>query len=683
MQMIRSISQPLRQILKCACVCAFALAASGIPQIALSQVPAIPGQAEPFTNNTDTQTDYGNTRSSALSQSGDVSSDDYDYDNQGTGTQGMQGTQGNRLRQTPSTSASEPRQNQRTQGSEQLIQLPPYVPSEFERYVQTKVSPSPLRPGQAQERQERVRRFGSLLLTDPTLYGSTQDPLPTVPGDYVVKEGDEVVVTVWGPVDADLHLVVDRAGRISVPRVGAINVAGVRASDLQDVISRRVAVVFKNFQLAATVGQVRPMRVFVSGYARRPGSITVNGLASVLHAIMRAGGPSAAGSFRDIHLRRGGQEIAAFDLYDVVLKGDRGVDLVLHPDDVIFIGPIGTQVAMIGSVNQQAIFELKAGETLADLLRMAGGFTAVADRTKVAIERLADRTSGLVSELKLPDHYTDALGTGDIVRAFSAVVSAQPQERQNKRIHIEGEVAHPGDYVLPPGSRLSDALNIAGGLTAAAYPYGAEFTRESVRMTQQENYNRALRELETDMAKNESTFRVSSAEEVNAQNANSAANARLIERLRQVRPTGRVVLQIAPDAKTLPDMALEDGDRLSVPAAGTSVGVFGSVFSSGSFVFVPHRNTGDYLGLAGGPTRSADQDSMFVIHANGSVVSARQGASFWSSSNQFASAEVLPGDTLFVPDKLDRTTFTQDAKDWTQILYQFGLGLAGIKALGL
>ena len=120
-------------------------------------------------------------------------------------------------------------------------------------------------------------------------------------------------------------------------------------------------------------------------------------------------------------------------------------------------------------------------------------------------------------------------------------------------------------------------------------------------------------------------------------------------------------------------------------AAGmaASVGVFGSVFSSGSFVFVPHRSTGDYLGLAGGPTRSADQGSMFVIHANGSVVSARQGASFWSSNNQFASAEVLPGDTLFVPDKLDRTTFTQDAKDWTQILYQFGLGLAGIKALGL
>jgi protein involved in polysaccharide export with SLBB domain len=681
MQTVRSTPTPLRQALRLACAFALVLSAGGISQLAGAQ--ALPGQADPFTSN-DTQTQYSNSRSNA-SQAGDTT--DYGIDEGDTGATGDTDTTGmgtsaqgsqNRLRQPSAagTQGQDTRQGLRLQSGEQIIQLPPYVPSEFERYVQTKVQPPP-------RRGQEIRRFGSLLLTDPTLYATTQDPLPSVPGDYVVKEGDEVVVTVWGPVDADLHLIVDRAGRISVPRVGAINVAGVRATDLQDVISRRVAVVFKNFQLAATVGQVRPMRVFVSGYARRPGSITVGGLASVLHAIMRAGGPSAAGSFRDIHLRRGGKELAAFDLYDVVLKGDRGVDLVLRPDDVIFIGPVGPQVAILGSVNQQAIFELKPGETLADLLRMAGGFTAVADRSKVAIERLADRSSGLVAELSLPEHGSEVLGTGDVVRAFSAVVAAQPQERQNKRVHVEGEVLHPGDFVLPPGSTLGDALKVAGGLTAAAYPYGAEFTRESVRLSQQENYNRALRELETDMAKNEATFRVSSAEELNAQNATSAANARLLERLRQVRPTGRVVLQISPDAKTLPDMPLEDGDRLLVPSAGTSVGVFGSVFSSGSFVFVPHRSTGDYLGLAGGPTRSADQGSMFVIHANGSVVSARQGASFWGSGNQFASAEVLPGDTLFVPDKLDRTTFTQDAKDWTQILYQFGLGLAGIKALGL
>ncbi|HEY8975026.1 MAG TPA: sugar ABC transporter substrate-binding protein, partial [Burkholderiaceae bacterium] len=152
---------------------------------------------------------------------------------------------------------------------------------------------------------------------------------------------------------------------------------------------------------------------------------------------------------------------------------------------------------------------------------------------------------------------------------------------------------------------------------------------------------------------------------------------------RQVKPTGRVVLQLAPDAATLPDLPLEDGDTLSIPQRGTSVGIFGSVFNTGSFVYEPGHTTQQYLALAGGPTRSADKGSIFMIRANGSVISAQQGSSFWHTGNNFNSATVQPGDTIFVPEELNKSTFVQDAKDWTQILYQFGLGLAGINALGL
>jgi len=423
--------------------------------------------------------------------------------------------------------------------------------------------------------------------------------------------------------------------------------------------------------------------VFVGGYVQRPGSVTVNGLSSILHTIMRAGGPSASGSFRDIHLRRGGKEVAVFDLYDLLLKGNRDTDALVQPDDVIFVGPIGTQVAVLGSVNQQAIYELKPGETLADVLGMAGGLNAVADSSRVTLERLADRNSGRVVELSLPAHLHDALASGDIVHAFSVIAASLPQEVQNQHVRVEGEVAHPGDYILPPGSHISDALRAAGGLTGSAYPYGTEFSRESVRRQQQINYERALRDLETDMSKNQASQRVTSSEELASQNATATANARLLNRLREVRPTGRVVLQIAPDAKGLPDLALEDGDTLNIPNRSSSVGIFGSVFSTGSFVFEPSHTTAQYLALAGGPTRGADKDSIFMLRANGSVVSARQGSSFWHSSSDFGSTVVQPGDTIFVPEQVNKSTFVQDAKDWTQILYQFGLGLAGINALGL
>jgi len=565
----------------------------------------------------------------------------------------------------------------------------PYQPSEFERYVQqqadamqaqaTSSSEQPTTPAQ----RNLVRRFGASLVTDDQLATDDHDPLPVVPGDYIVRAGDEIDLTIWGTVDADLQLTVDRAGRINVPRIGAISVAGLQSAELADAISRRVAQTFRNFHLAASLGQVRPIRVFVGGYVQHPGSINVNGLSSVLHAIMRAGGPSAAGSFRDIHLRRAGKEVGVFDLYDLLLKGDRNTDLLVQPDDVLFVGPVGTQVAILGSVNQPAIYELRPGETLDDALRMAGGFAAIADRSRVTIERLADRDTGRVTELTLPAHLHDPLATGDMIRAFSAVAAALPQVRQNEHVRVEGEVLHPGDYILPPGSRVADALRAAGGLTDAAYPFGTEFTRESVRKVQMMNYQRALRDFETDMAKSQANQRATSAEELNAQAAAAQSNTRLLERLRQIQPTGRVVLQLSPSATALPDLPLEDGDTLTIPARGSSVGIFGSVFNTGSFVFEPGRTAQQYLALAGGPTRSADKESIFMIRANGSVISAQQGSSFWHSGNDFNAAVVEPGDTIFVPEELNRATFIQNAKDWTQILYQFGLGLAGIKSLGL
>jgi protein involved in polysaccharide export with SLBB domain len=653
MQMIRFLlSPPMRHVARLAGALALGIAAGLTPAVAQTDTARVPGSQD---------SSFPDQASSDNRSSSDTENRE---DTSGT----TPATVNLRQPLAPSERAASASEQEPLQ-----TQYPPrYVPGEFEKYVQTQV---PL------DQKLRIRRFGSNLLTDPMLTTTKEDPAPAVPGDYLVKPGDDVALTVWGTVNADLHLTVDRAGRISVPRVGAIAVGGVRAADLADTVRRRVALVFKNFDLTTTIDHIRPVRVFVTGYATRPGSMTISGLASVLHAVMRAGGPSAAGSYRDIHLNRGGREVAVFDLYDLLLKGDRASDLLVQPDDVIFVGPVGTQVAVIGSVNEQAIFELKPGETLGDLLSMAGGFNAVADRTRVAVEHLADRATGLVTELRLPERAGEPMGTGDLVRVYSAVTVSLPMERQNKRVRVEGEVVHPGDFVLPPGSTVNDALRLAGGLTTAAYPYGTELTRESVRLKQEENYRRALDDLETDMTKNQAMSRISTPEEATGQNAIAEANARLLKKLRQQHPTGRVVLQIKPEAKALPDLALEDGDRINIPTRGTSVGVFGSVFNTGSFIFSPGRTTDDYLSLAGGPTRGADASSMFVIHANGSAVSARQGASFWHSNNEFRTTKIEPGDTIFVPEEIDRTTFVQDAKDWTQILYQFGLGVAGIAAL--
>jgi protein involved in polysaccharide export with SLBB domain len=559
-----------------------------------------------------------------------------------------------------------------TQNPAQEERLPvperiPSVPGEFERFVQTQAGP-----------QVEIRRFGSELVSGG-LDSRGADFSPLVPADYIVSPGDEVLVNLWGAVDADLRLQVDRAGRITIPRVGAIQVSGVRHADLQDLVSRRVATVFKNFQISVTLGQLRGIRVFVSGFVVKPGTYTVSSLSTVVSALMRAGGPTASGSFRAIELRRGGRLQATFDLYDLLLKGDRSADQIVQPGDVVHVGPVGIQVGFIGSVNKPTVLELKQGETVADALKMAGGFSSVADRTRLAVERLQERMAARMAELRLPADLNQTLSHGDVVRAFSAVDFLLPGQRQSKRVRVEGEVQRPGEYVLPEGSSISDAMRAAGGLTANAYLFATEFNRESVRRTQQENYERALRDLETDMIRASGSQRVSSSEEAAGVAARTAAASRLVERLKSLRPTGRVVLQLPTNSAQLPDLALEDGDRLYVPPRSTTVGVFGSVFNAASYLHLPGKTLDDYIRLAGGPTKGADESSAFVVRANGQVISSRQiDTSWFNRSNSIGSLVAEPGDTVFVPEEMNKATFIQAAKDWTLLLYQLGVGLAGI-----
>lgn len=546
----------------------------------------------------------------------------------------------------------------------------PYVSSEFERYVQRAA-------GDAFE----IRRFGSELMSSTGRNGMAQENSSQIPQDYVISIGDEILVTLWGSVDADLRLAVDRSGRITLPRVGPVAVAGLRYGDLASAIDQRVGQVFRNYKLSASLGKLRSIRIYVTGFTQRPGAYTVSSLATLVNALMQAGGPSGAGSFRQIELRRAGKLLSSFDFYDLLLKGDKSADRALQGEDVIHIGPIGTQVALIGSVNKPAIFELKQGETLDDLLAMAGGFTALADRSRLTVEHVDQRRDTRISELALPQQAAQKPRSGDLLRAFSAVDAALPQHKQNKRVKVEGEVQRPGEFILPANSSLADAIRAAGGLTPDAYVFGTDFSRETVRASQQENYERALRDLETEFTRSATTQRTSTADEASAQAARAQGSTKLIDRLRAVKPTGRIVLQLQPNASRLPELTLEDGDRLLIPAKPTTVGVFGSVFNGGSYLYANGGSITDFMKLAGGPTKGADTNSVFVLRANGSVVSSRQKSGWLMSGGVLDGLGAEPGDTVFVPEEMNKTTFMQEAKDWTQILYQFGIGAAALKTI--
>jgi polysaccharide export outer membrane protein len=733
--------------------------------------------------------------------------------------------------------------------------------------------------------------FGADLFRNVPSTFAPADDIPVMP-DYVIGPGDEIQIRAWGQIIVDYSAVVERNGTINVPRVGEINVAGIKANDLPSYLKTVFGRVFRNFQLTATLGKLRSMQIFVVGQAKRPGSYTVSSLSTLVTAVFAAGGPSSTGSMRSIQLKRNNRVVADLDLYDLLVSGDKSRDVQLLPGDVIYIAPVGPLVAVTGSVNAPAVYELRQNTPLFDLIRWAGGLATTAAGQKATVERIEDRTvrkvedfpldaSGVARPLRDGDLVTvyslvprfdnaitlrgnvaqpgrlpwrdglrvrdliperealvsreywlkrnqavglddnvstilrqqsavgtrltiqdlnqrrkpegeldatvgdtirrlqteaeavrflnprqasgaapasrpqdaarlqdaarddparveaakadalrlvnqikpsqrevnwdyavverlnrDDLGTtlipfnleraviggdlqhnvllqpGDIITIFSKEDVQIPISKQTKYIRLEGEFNSSGVYQILPGETLRQLIVRGGGLSTNAYLFGAQFTRESTRIQQQKNLDESLNRLEREV-QNLNIVRsqnVTTPEDAVSLRQQSENQAQLISRLRQIRPTGRIVLEVPEEGvlKDLPDLPLEDGDRFIVPSQPSMVSVFGSVYSENSFIYKPEKRVADYLAQAGGPTKNADKGSIYVLRADGSVISKQQAGYLLSS---LEGARLMPGDSIVVPEELDRTTVTRALKDIATIFYQFGLGAAAVKVL--
>lgn len=282
------------------------------------------------------------------------------------------------------------------------------------------------------------------------------------------------------------------------------------------------------------------------------------------------------------------------------------------------------------------------------------------------------------------------LQAGDVVTIFSQKDLALPLEKKVRLVRVEGEVAASGVYQAQPGETLPQLIRRIGGLTPQAYVFGAEFTRVSVREQQQRNLDQLIARLEASMQSQGSAVIANLGPEQAArataliESQRQAAQGQLA-RLKTLRSNGRIALEIDPSQQhlaALPALPLEDGDRVVIPSVPGFVAAFGSVNNENVFVFRPGRTVGDVVRLAG-LTEDADQDQTFVLRADGTVVANRD-RSGWFSSN-LESLALMPGDTVVVPQKVDRESrlsfFTRYLKDFTQIFANLGLGLAALRSL--
>jgi len=552
-------------------------------------------------------------------------------------------------------------------GQFELFQRPPPQVSEFENFVKTTVG----RP---------LPRFGSSLVLNGGR-GFALGPTATVPPDYALNPGDELIIGVTGSVEANLRLVIDSEGRVFIPRIGPVNVAGVRYGDLAAALTRRFNEQYKQAKVSVVIGRLHGLTVYVTGYAVSPGAYTVSSLSTMVDAVLSAGGPSAGGSFRTIELRRNGQLINTLDLYDLLLKGDKSHDAVLQNEDVLNIDPAGPELAIVGSVNAEAIYEAKPGDTLGDVVRYAGGPNSLADDSRAIVMRLGDLDAAGSRQVSFAEAKTLPAERGEIVRILSLAGIARPLERQAILATISGEVDRPGRYYLSPSSTVSDLLARAGGLTSGAFVFGTELDRESVRRQQQTSFDRAIDDLELAVAAAPLSALGSPASASSTGGvADTASATRLqasldvIDRLKQRKPDGRVILALEPNATAIPgNLQLEDDDTIFIPPRPKTVGVFGAVYRPGSFLFGSATRISGYLKLAGGPQKYADRNDIFVVRANGAVVSRQQ-------DRGFAGRAALPGDVVFVPVRTSPTAL-QRLLEIANIVFQFGVGVATVRLL--
>jgi polysaccharide biosynthesis/export protein len=687
-------------------------------------------------------------------------------------------------------------------------------PTEFQIFVKRSVG-------------EELPIYGASLFDQVPSTFAPVDRIP-VSSDYTVGPGDEIDIRVWGQINSTQKLIVDRSGDLFIPQVGRVNVSGLHFVDIEPAIRTSIGRVFRNFELSVNMGQLRSVQVFVMGQACRPGTYTVSSLSTLVNALFVSGGPSSRGSMRNIQLKRSGRVVTNFDLYDLLLHGDKTKDVSLQPGDVIFIPPVGAHVAVSGSVGTAAIYEVLPNTPLGQVLAYAGGLSPVAGGQHAVLERI-DRRAALQSEnvelnesgldrplqdgdivrlpqvvarfaktvalkgnvadpVRLPwragmrisdvipekgalltrnyweEHNrltagsasfkdekhddradtslasaildSDNSGTrkfnaknevqppapdinwsyaaierldaqhlttrlipfnlgkvvlehdpvadlplepGDVITVFSKADFMTPQAEQTRFVRLEGEVRMAGVYSVQPGETLRQLVARAGGLTDRAYLYGAEFTRESTRREQQKRYSEYLDQMQRDIEQSASALGMRS---VNAASdamvrASLEVQRKALDRLRQTQPTGRIVLDLTPTSKGLeaiPDLPLDNGDRLTVPSVPVTVNVFGTVYNQSTFLYKEDLGVRDYLHQAGGATRFADPSHMFVLRADGSVVSR-------SNYGHFEKLTIHAGDSLIVPSNVMKTSAVRNLMDWSQVVSGFGIGAAAVNVL--
>lgn len=326
--------------------------------------------------------------------------------------------------------------------------------------------------------------FGAKLFAGSSMSFEPSFNIPT-PQDYIFGPGDEIRIDVWGAAEAEYTLVVEPSGNIRIPRVGPVRVAGLPYDEVKDRILNNLKTIYSGLNLEnprdgntyadVSLGNVRSVNVSMIGEVRQPGSYTVSSLATVFNMLYAAGGPNRSGSWRSIQVIRGDSVAVEFDLYDLIVNANQKDNVRVVDGDIIRVRPYINRVRLNGEVKRPGLYEMKEGETLADLMSFSGGFAENAYKERIVIQRTTNIQRSL-SDVKWPEGGDIELRNGDEIEITPIV------DRYENRVRIEGAVYRTGNFELTEGMTLSDLFEKAEGVKNDAYLERALLIREMDNM---------------------------------------------------------------------------------------------------------------------------------------------------------------------------------------------------------
>jgi protein involved in polysaccharide export with SLBB domain len=342
--------------------------------------------------------------------------------------------------------------------------------SELRRYVQER-NEADLMEQLKTILEEGFPIFGANLFAGPSRSFEPSFNIPT-PIDYIFGTDDEVRIDIYGAAEAEYNLIVSPDGNIRIPNLGPIRIAGLKYDEARSRIVNNLKRIYSGINVSnpdqantfvdVSLGAVRSINVHMIGEVKQPGSYTVSSLATVFNMLYAAGGPSRSGTWRSIQVVRGENIVAEFDLYDLIIFANQSDNIRLMDQDIIKVDPYINRVRLKGEVKRAGIFEMKEGETLADLIHFAGGFAEGAYKERIVLHRKSN-IQKTISDVRWPEGGDIVIQNGDEIEIRNIV------DRYENRVKIEGAVYRDGDFELTENMTLTELIEKAEGVKQDAY----------------------------------------------------------------------------------------------------------------------------------------------------------------------------------------------------------------------